>query len=114
MPEGLEQDALVIVNLVNPKEKFFGILKGLTTAGVTLRAVNLDSFDDWMHQIVREDEAEIEMVTMFVPLFRVERIFLDEAVGALKSYGQRFAEVVGCSVEEHVRLTTNATPGRSV
>ena len=60
-----------------------------------MRAMNLDSFDDWIHQIARAEEAEIEMVTMFVPLFRVERIFLDEPAGAMKSYAQRFEQVVG-------------------
>ena len=81
MIEGFDKDALVIVNLVNPKEKFFGLLRSVSAAGVTMRAVNLDSFEDWMHQIARNEDPDIEMITMFVPLFRVERIFLDEAAG---------------------------------
>jgi hypothetical protein len=64
--------------------------------------VYLDSFDDWIHQIARAEEAEIEMVTMFVPLFRVERIFLDEPAGSVKSYSQRFAQVVGREVHEYL------------
>ena len=104
MIEGFEKNSLVIVNLVNPKEKFFGMLKGLSAAGVTLRAMNLDSFEDWIHQIVRGEEAELEMITMFAPLFRVERIFLDEPAGALQSYAQRFQQVVGRSVEEYLGL----------
>jgi len=104
MIEGFDANALVIVNLVNPKEKFFGMLKGLSAAGVTLRAMNLDSFEDWIHQIVRGEEAELEMITMFAPLFRVERIFLDEPAGALQSYAQRFQQVVGRSVEEYLGL----------
>ena len=114
MSNPLAPGCLVIVNLVNPKEKFFGVLEGLTTAGVTLRAVNLDSFDDWIHQLAREEDADIAMVTMFVPLFRVERIFLDEPVGAVRSYGQRFREVVGRGVEEHVGIQTDGGNGRSV
>ena len=102
MIEGFEPNALVIVNLVQPKEKFFGVLRALSAAGITLRAMNLDSFDDWVHQIARAEEAEIEMVTMFVPLFRVERIFLDEPAGSVKSYSQRFAQVVGREVHEYL------------
>jgi hypothetical protein len=102
MIEGFEENALVLVNLVQPKEKFFGVLRSLTAAGVTMRAVNLDSFDDWVRQIARGEESEIEMVTMFVPLFRVERIFLDEGAGAVKSYGQRFEDVIGRSVSDYV------------
>jgi len=104
MIEGFAPNALVIVNLVNPKEKFFGMLKGLSAAGVTMRAMNLDSFEDWIHQIARGEEAELEMITMFAPLFRVERIFLDEPAGALQSYAQRFQQVVGRSVEEYLGL----------
>jgi hypothetical protein len=102
MIEGFEERALVIVNLITPKEKFFGVLRALSPAGVTLRAINLDSFDDWIHQIARGEEQDIDMVTMFVPLFRVERIFLDEPAGMVKSYSQRFAEVVGRRVEEYL------------
>jgi hypothetical protein len=87
---------------VNPKEKFFGVLRSISAAGVTIRAVNLDSFDDWMHQIARNEELDIEMITMFVPLFRVERIFLDEPAGSVQSYGERFQSVVGRTVAEHI------------
>lgn len=104
MIEGFDPQSLVIVNLINPKEKFFGVLRALSPAGVTIRAVNLDSFDDWIHQIARQDEPDIEMMTMFVPLFRVERIFLDEPSGAIKSYAQRFHDVVGRSVIDYAGL----------
>ena len=107
MIEGFAPNALVIVNLISPKEKFFGVLRALSPAGVTMQAVNLDSFDDWVHQIARAEEAEIEMVTMFVPLFRVERIFLDEPAGALKSYSQRFAQVVGREVSDYLQLSSD-------
>ncbi len=110
MIEGFDKDALVIVNLVNPKEKFFGLLRSVSAAGVTMRAVNLDSFEDWMHQIARDEDPDIEMITMFVPLFRVERIFLDEAAGTVQSYGQRFEAVAGRTVAEHLGIDS----GRSV
>ena len=105
MIEGFEANSLVIVNLVSPKEKFFGVLRALSPAGLTMRAMNLDSFDDWIHQIARAEEADLEMVTMFVPLFRVERIFLDEPSGSVKSYSQRFEQVVGQSVNDYLGLS---------
>ena len=114
MIEGFEKNALVIVNLISPKEKFFGVLRALSPAGVTMRAVNLDSFDDWIHQIARAEDAEIEMVTMFVPLFRVERIFLDEPAGMVQSYSQRFAQVVGRDVTEYLEIPPDGTGPRSV
>ena len=102
MIEGFEKGSLVIVNLVNPKEKFFGVLSALSPAGVTIRAINLDSFDDWIHQIARNEEPDLDLLTMFVPLFRVERIFLDESIGAMKSYRQRFEEVSGTTLTGYI------------
>ena len=102
MIEGFDPSALVILNLVNPKEKFFGVLRALSPAGVTVRAVNLDSFDDWIRQIAKGEGNEIAMITMFVPLFRVERIFLDEPSGDIPSCAQRFEQVVGKTVGEYL------------
>lgn len=104
MIEGFPPSSLVIVNLVNPREKFFGVLGALSAAGVTMRGINLDSFDDWVRQIARDDEPNLDLITMFVPLFRVERIFLDEASGQIKSFGQRFEDAVGTSIQNYLGL----------
>ena len=104
MVEGFERHALVIVNLISPKEKFFGMLLSLSPAGVTMRGINLESFDDWARQLARKEEGNIDLITMFIPLFRVERIFLDEAQGTIPSYGQRFEEITGISVQKHLNL----------
>lgn len=113
MIEGFEPQSLIIVNLVNPKEKFFGVLGALSPAGVTIRAINLESFDDWIRQIARDDDPELDLITMFVPLFRVERIFLDEPAGAIKSFSQRFEDTVGKTIQQYLGLT-NGGPLRSV
>ncbi len=104
MIEGFERDALVVVNLINPKEKFFGILSSLSAAGVTVRAISLDSFDDWIRQIARGEEISLGLLTMFFPLFRVERIFLDESAGAIRSYSQMFEDVVGKPIREYLEI----------
>lgn len=104
MIEGFEASSLVIVNLVNPKEKFFGVLKALSAAGLTIRAINLEAFDDWVRQVARDEDLSLDLVTMFVPLFRLERIFLDEPSGDIQSYAQRFEGVVGRSVHEYLGI----------
>jgi hypothetical protein len=104
MIEGFEKSSLVIVNLVNPREKFFGVLTSLSPAGVTMRGINLDSFDDWIRQVAKDEEPSLDLITMFVPLFRVERIFLDEASGQIKSFSQRFADTVGTSIQKYLGL----------
>ena len=98
----IQPGAIVIVHLVNPTEKFFGVLQDLAVAGVTFRGINLSSFDDWMAQAVRPGDQTLGLSTVFVPLFRVERIFLDEPAGSVKSYSQRFAQVVGREVHEYL------------
>jgi len=98
MIEGFERGALVILNLVNPKEKFFGILAALSPAGVTVRAINLDSFDDWIHQIARDEDPDLDLMTMFVPLFRVDRFHqvLQPAVpGGRRKEPARVDRVIG-------------------
>lgn len=104
MIEGIPQNAIVIVNLVNPKEKFWGVLLSVSAAGLTLRGINLDSFEDWVRQIVSRDETSIDLVTMFFPLFRLERMFLDEPVGSIQSYSDHFAEIVGVRPEKYIGI----------
>ena len=104
--EGLVPNSILIVNLVSPKEKFWGVLRSLSSAGLTIRGINLDSFDDWVRQLARgsEEEQTLDLVTMFVPLFRLERLFVDESVGSVKSYSELFQEVVGKTPEEWLGL----------
>jgi hypothetical protein len=56
--EALELSAghAVIVYLQNPKEKVWGLLVSLGTAGVVVRCIDLTAFDDWMRQEARRDE----------------------------------------------------------
>lgn len=95
---------LVIVHLVNPTEKFWGVLGELGVAGVTLRGINVESFDDWMGQATRGEGQTLGLSTLFAPLFRVERVYLDEPVGAVESYRQRFERRVGMSVERYLGI----------
>jgi hypothetical protein len=108
MIEGFQPQAVVIVNLVSPKEKFFAVLLALSAAGLTIRGVNLDSFEDWVRELAHDEEPSIAMVTMFVPMFRVERIFLDEPAGAIPSYQQRFAAIAGLTVRDYLQRETEA------
>ncbi len=101
----MKQGSLVILHLVNPTEKFWGALEELMPAGVILFGLNLSSFDDWVAQAAAGDHHVLGLTTMFVPLFRVERMFLDDQVGEVVSYRQQFERRVGISVEEYIGLT---------
>src|SRR5687767_13779657 len=93
--DGFAPGSIVIVNLVNPKEKFWGVLRSLSPVGITIRGINIESFEDWIRQLARDDDDQtLDLTTMFVPLFRLERMFLDESVGSVKSYSEVFRDVV--------------------
>lgn len=100
----LQHDSIVIVHLVNPTEKFWGVLEDLDASGLVMRGLSVTSFDDWMFQVARQEHQTLGLSTMFVPLFRVERIFLDEQIGEVESYRQRFENQVGEPVGRYVGI----------
>lgn len=104
----LRPDSIVIAHLVNPTEKFWGILLSLDPSGISLRGINVSSFDDWMFQVARQSAHSLGLSTMFVPLFRIERIFLDEQIGEVESYSQRFEQQVGLPVESYLGLEADS------
>jgi len=91
----IEPGSLVLVHLSSPPEQFWGVLEDLAPAGVTFRGLNVGSFEDFLGQAARGEELSLGFSTLFVPMFRVERIYLDEQVGAVQSYRQRFEQRVG-------------------
>jgi hypothetical protein len=101
----LVRGAPVVVYLQNPKEKIWGLLMGLEPAGVTVRGIDLRTFDDWMRQEARNDDPELGLLTLFYPMHRVERLERDETVGSISSYADRFAREVGRTVQQAVGLS---------
>ncbi len=100
----IQPGSIVIVHLQSPTEKFWGVLLSLDAIGLQLRGLNITSFDDWMGQAARGESALLGPATMFMPLIRVERLFLDEQIGSVESYRQRFEQRVGLRVEEFLGL----------
>lgn len=97
----IREGSIVTVHLVQPAEKFWGILYQVDPAGVIFRGISIDSFEDWLKELRQGEEVGLGLATIFVPLFRVERIYLDEPVGGVESLGQRFARKIGISAEEY-------------
>src|SRR6202167_1091665 len=87
------QGALVIVTLTNPREKFWGAILHLSAEGVSVRGVDLSSFDDLASQIKNGEPFTSGVI--FFPMHRVERMELDLPEGNLLSLAQRFAEKTG-------------------
>ncbi|HPR65126.1 MAG TPA: hypothetical protein PK014_13010 [Thermoanaerobaculia bacterium] len=98
----LRETSLVIVSLHSPKEQVWGVVESLSTMGVILRAININSFEDWARQVARGEEITIGLVSTFFPMHRIEKIFADEDIGAVKSYATQFQELVGMSIEAYL------------
>ncbi|MCG8456288.1 MAG: hypothetical protein MI919_08400 [Holophagales bacterium] len=97
----MDPGAVILLHLVEPAEKYWGQLQQLTPAGITIRAVNLESFEDWLRSLsYGEEAAGLGLATIFFPLRRVERMFLDEPVGQIESLSQMLERRVGKPVEE--------------
>lgn len=94
----IEAGACVIVSLGEPREKFWGILDEINAAGINMRGIDLNSFDDLL-RMLGKDETGIYPATVFFPLRRIERIFLDESNGPLPSLQRQFEERTGRQLE---------------
>ncbi len=102
--EAMAPGSIVILYLANPPEKYWGVLGSLTLSGITLQAINLSSFDDWLTSIATDLQPSLGLATVFFPMARVERMFLDEQIGEVESMSQSFERRVGQSVQEYLGL----------
>jgi len=98
----MDPHSIVVVSLHSPKEKVWGELLSITPAGITMRGVDLNSFDHFIRQINEPESERIGLPTVFFPMTRVERVSLDEPSGAIPSMAELFARKVGRSLAEYL------------
>lgn len=96
----IEAGSLVVISLVNPREKYWGRLDSIGAAGVFVRGLDLQLAEEWARELARGGEVGLGVASVFFPLSRVERIYLDEQVGSVPSVAERFLSIVGRAVEE--------------
>ena len=99
--KGIERGAAVIIVLHSPREKCWGVLDRISAAGVFLRGLDLNAFDDWL-RAVAHDEPFIGPTDLFFPLWRVERVALDEAAGGVSSLAEQFEQRTGRKLQEYL------------
>jgi hypothetical protein len=98
----MQPHSIVVVSLHSPKERLWGELVDVSNAGVTLRGIDLGSFDDFIRQVVHPEGDRIGLPTLFFPMLRIERIALDEARGSVPSLAETFERKVGRSLSEYL------------
>lgn len=94
----MEPHSIVVVSLHSPKERVWGELLAISGAGVTIRGIDLGSFDDFVSQILHPEGDRIGLPTLFFPMLRIERIALDEPHGSIPSMAEMFEKKVGRSL----------------
>jgi hypothetical protein len=87
--------ALVLLSLHNPREKFWGVLQQTTSAGIVVRGLDVNTYEDWLVQEAGRAEPMVGPTSVFFPIDRVERMELDETVGPVESLASRFAAKTG-------------------
>ena len=102
--KGFEPGTPVLLYLHSPREKVFGVLVSLQPAGVSLRGIDLNAFEDWMRQEARGEQG-LGLVTLFYPMHRIERVEKDETAGDLEGIADRFRRETGRTVLEAAGLS---------
>lgn len=85
----IETGDYVIVILREPREKIWGILGEINPAGIILRGIDLNAFDDWT-RAVANNEPFFGMNDYFLPMWRVEKLTRDESSAELPSLADQF------------------------
>jgi len=79
---------VVLVTLNSPREKFWGAILDISPAGLSVRGLDLNSFDDFV-RLVRSGEP-VSLGAVFFPMHRVERVEIDAHNGDIPSLQERF------------------------
>ena len=84
----------IVVVLREPREKIWGILEEVNTAGVFMRGIDLNAFDDWT-RAVAGGEPFFGMSDYFLPMWRVEKLSRDESSFGMPSMAEQFTRKTG-------------------
>ena len=91
---------IVVATLAEPREQVWGLLMRLDGAGVIIRGIDARNFEEWTRQVASDHEPELGPSTVFYPAHRIERVDLDETVGAVPSMRGRFLDITGKEAAE--------------
>jgi len=99
----MRRKSIVILSLHTPREKIWGVLLSINSFGITVRGIDINSFDDWCRSVANQTET-MGLSTMFIPMMRVEKVTMDETIGSYKSFSDHFQDRAGKSVLDFVEI----------
>ncbi len=92
----------ILLTLHSPREKYFGALQALTPAGITIRGMDINSLQDFAAQVKAGDHVTAGIV--FFPMYRVEKMELDQSSEEVPSIRETLAGKTGSSSETVRRM----------
>ena len=95
----IETGEIVILVMRGPREKVVGVLHEINAAGVFVRGIDLNAFEDWA-RAVANDEPFFGLSDYFFPMWRVERVTRDERDGEIPSLGEQFEQRTGWKIAD--------------
>ena len=97
----MKSGSIIILNLQDPREKLIGKLLAISPSGITIKGVDVNSFNDWMKQFThKQTTTTIFATTVFFPMHRVVSCYLDENMGDAPSFSSQFRERTNQKITE--------------
>ena len=85
----------MVVVVTAPRQKIWGRILGLETAGIAVRGIDLAPWEDVLALVNRGHAGQVALDTRFFPMHRIEQMYLDEASSGVPSLGQVFKDRTG-------------------
>jgi hypothetical protein len=95
---------LVVVVLHSPRERVWGSLLGLDAAGIALRGLELTPWEEVLTLIRTGQADQVALGTRFLPMHRIEAMYLDEISSGAPSLAETFLGRTG--QDPHAFLTS--------
>lgn len=95
----MEGGDFIHVSLIEPTERFWGRLVKISEAGVVFRGIDVRQVELFKYQF-KHKERTIFPQTLFLPMRRVQKIDLDEAMDSVPSVIQSIQEVTGLEEDD--------------
>lgn len=95
LPLPFKSGQFVVVVLREPKERVWGRLLGLETAGLAVRGIELGPWEEVLALVKRGEADLVSLATRYYPMHRVESLYLDEATSGVSSLWEEFLARTG-------------------
>lgn len=86
---------LVVVVLHSPRERLWGALLGLEGPGLAIRGIDVAPWEEVLSLVRKGMADQVSLSTRFLPMHRIESLYLDERSSGVPSLGELFRDRTG-------------------